>query len=292
MVVVVLMALVVAAPAGATNPSGDRQYRPISRLTDRVESEIALYESYEHGRKPAIPLPSGDTRSRIERKALRAAALIGRLRSQAHDALHILLDVSVEETVEGFGPSTTHDEVTRSLEAAGAAPSAIRSAEPVAADWIEFQGAIERLRAVVAPLSTERSCPIDGTTWFTNEWGADRSYERDHSGLDMHAAPGTPLLAVEDGVVIQASWHWLGGRQVYFQVDSTGDVYYYAHLDYWPKWLWTGTRLEAGDYLGLAGASGNADSSHLHLGWMPGSGAVDLDGLKNPYYLMFELCVP
>ncbi len=101
---------------------------------------------------------------------------------------------------------------------------------------------------------------------------------------------GTPLVAVEDGVVIQANWHYLGGRQVYVRADSTGDVYYYAHLEFWPRWLWTGTRLEAGDFLGLAGSSGNAVTPHLHLGWMPGSETVDLDNLQNAYFLMFELC--
>ena len=107
----------------------------------------------------------------------------------------------------------------------------------------------------------------------------------------MNAALGTPLVAVEDGVVIQANWHYLGGRQVYLRADSTGDVYYYAHLESWPKWLWTGTRLEAGDFLGLAGYSGNAVSSHLHLGWMPGSEVVELGNLQNAYSLMYELCL-
>ena len=88
---------------------------------------------------------------------------------------------------------------------------------------------------------------------------------------------GVPVRAIEDGVVVQASWHREGGRQIYIRADSTGDVYYYAHLDYWEKWIWTGTRVKAGDVMGRLGSSGNADSPHLHFGMYVGSTAV------NPY---------
>ena len=71
---------------------------------------------------------------------------------------------------------------------------------------------------------------------------------------------------------------------------ATGDVYYYAHLDYWEKWIWTGTRVRAGDVMGTLGSSGNADSPHLHFGWTPGSYRVDLENLQNPYPLLLEIC--
>jgi murein DD-endopeptidase MepM/ murein hydrolase activator NlpD len=176
------------------------------------------------------------------------------------------------------------------LEVSSLPSDSVWAAADLADEWAEFQAMVSRLRSLVEPASPERVCPVGGWTWFQNEWKVPRPWGRIHKGVDMHADFGAPLYAVEDGVVVQANWHYLGGRQVYLRADSTGDVYYYAHLEYWPRWLWTGTRLEAGDYLGLAGMSGNAISPHLHLGWMPGSGTVDLDNLQNPYYLMFELC--
>jgi murein DD-endopeptidase MepM/ murein hydrolase activator NlpD len=158
------------------------------------------------------------------------------------------------------------------------------------AEWLRLQDDIARLRVLVEPGLPARVCPVEGFTWFRDEWASARPWARIHKGVDMNTEFGQVLVAVEDGVVIQANWHRLGGRQVWFRGDSTGDVYYYAHLEYWPRWLWSGSRLEAGDYLGLAGTSGNADSPHLHFGWMPGSNDVDLDNLQNPYYLVYELC--
>ncbi len=67
-------------------------------------------------------------------------------------------------------------------------------------------------------------------------------------------------------------------------------MHFYAHLAYWEHWIWTGTRVEAGDVMGRLGSSGNADSPPVHFGWMPGSRRVDLDNLQNPYPLLSEIC--
>ena len=163
-------------------------------------------------------------------------------------------------------------------------------AESIAPDWLAFADALARLRAAAAGLGPVRVCPVLGETWFTNNWGDDRPGGRSHKGIDLMGTRGTPVQAIEDGVVVQASWHRQGGRQIYIRADSTGDVLYYAHLESWEKWIWTGTRVDAGDVIGTLGSSGNADSPTLHFGWMPGSGRVDLDNLENPYGLLLEIC--
>ena len=288
--VVILLAMFLALPAAADEPSGAKEAIPLPDLTAEAEAEFSFYEAAEVVGGGAVPLPGFDLAARIDARMVRADFFIGSLRARAHDTLHALLPEDVAHVVLGFGASFDSVEISAALDASDVPSASVWAAESIAADWIAFQAAVERLRILVEPDSPERVCPVDGYTHFRDEWQFARPWGRIHKGVDLHAERGTPLVAIEDGVVIQANWHYLGGRQVYIRADSTGDVYYYAHLDYWPKWLWTGTRLEAGDYLGLAGSSGNAHTSHLHLGWMPGSSVVDLDNLQNAYTLMYELC--
>lgn len=166
-----------------------------------------------------------------------------------------------------------------------------RTVAEVAADWARLMDVVTELRDLVADRAPERVCPVPGGWDFEDDWHDARPWGRIHKGTDFHAPIGTPLVAIEAGTVVQANWHWAGGRQIYIRADSTGDVYYYAHLDTWEKWIWTGTRVRPGDVIGTVGMSGNAHTPHLHFGWMPGSRVIDLDNLQNPYRLLVELCV-
>ena len=129
-----------------------------------------------------------------------------------------------------------------------------------------------------------RTCAVAGAHTFSNTWGAPRSGGRSHTGLDMVAAMGTPIVAVENGYVWSPNWHWAGGNGVYVRGDS-GDIYYYAHLQGYAPGLYDGQRVGVGQVIGYNGNSGNAAVPHLHLGWQPGGGS-----LRNPYELMVALC--
>jgi len=286
--VVFLCMFLLAGPAAASEPSGAEEVTPLEETIEAVEAEVAFYE--DAARFTEVSLPGVDLRSRVRGKTLRADETIGAFRASANDFLHATLPEDAAHFLFALDPGLDATEIAAALDASDLPSASVWAAASLAEDWARFRTGITRLRELVEAGSPERVCPVDGSTWFRDEWQFPRPWGRIHKGVDMHAEFGTPLLAVEDGVVIQANWHWLGGRQVYLRADSTGDVYYYAHLEFWPKWLWTGTRLEAGDYLGLAGSSGNAITPHLHLGWMPGSGTVELDNLQNAYALMFELC--
>jgi murein DD-endopeptidase MepM/ murein hydrolase activator NlpD len=168
---------------------------------------------------------------------------------------------------------------------------ASQTAGDVYDDWSRLTGLLGELRSAIDDRKPQRVCPVPGGWDFEDDWNDARPWGRVHKGTDFHAPLGTPLVAIEAGTVVQANWHWAGGRQIYIRADATDDVYYYAHLDFWEPWIWTGTRVEAGDVIGTVGWSGNATTPHLHFGWMPGSGSVDLDNLQNPYRLLVELCV-
>ncbi|HSM02387.1 MAG TPA: peptidoglycan DD-metalloendopeptidase family protein [Acidimicrobiia bacterium] len=138
---------------------------------------------------------------------------------------------------------------------------------------------------IVLPQSpTGMACPVDGATTFTDSWGAPRSGGRTHKGVDMLAAYGTPLVAIESGYIWSPNWHSDGGLGLYIRGDS-GDVWYYAHLSAYVSGLVDGLRVEVGQRVGYVGTSGNANVPHLHLGWQPDGGAY-----ANPYPIVLELC--
>jgi murein DD-endopeptidase MepM/ murein hydrolase activator NlpD len=91
--------------------------------------------------------------------------------------------------------------------------------------------------------------------------------ERRHEALDIMAAKGTPVLAVEDGRVAKLFTSKQGGLTIY-QFDPTETyAYYYAHLDHYADGLKEGDVLRRGQVIGYVGVTGNAapDGPHLHF---------------------------
>lgn len=127
------------------------------------------------------------------------------------------------------------------------------------------------------------SCPVAGFTTFTDTFGAPRSGGRVHLGVDMMAARGTPVVAIESGTV-RLHMSWLGGISIFLRGDS-GDEYFYTHLDGWAGGLSSGEWVAGGQLIGYVGSTGNAGTPHLHFEFHPGGG-----GAVNPYPLAASLC--
>jgi len=134
------------------------------------------------------------------------------------------------------------------------------------------------------PPAGTRVCPVDGAVTFRDSWGEPRPGNRTHTGTDMMAATGTPLVAIENGYIWYMSWHYAGGNGLYIQAD-TGDRWYYAHMDGYASGIRTGVRVSAGQLVGYVGSTGNASVPHLHIGYLPGGAYY-----ANPYPIMAEEC--
>lgn len=285
--VVLFLAVAIAMPSVAAAGETDAPEPPppasLEELTRLVDDYIA---ELTH-----VPL-FGIADRAARRHAMIAGVdlFIGSIRAAAIRYVDTRVPEPVRTVINALPGASSLSDVVDAVNGASADPVSTWVGQETGVELVELRAALDRLRALVADRAPERVCPVEGPVLFTNDWGDGRPGERTHKGNDLHAPLRTPLVAIEDGVVVRANYHYAGGRQIYFRADSTGDVYYYAHLDYWAKWIWTGTRVEAGDVIGLLGRSGNADVAHLHFGWMPASGNVDLENLQNPYPLLLEIC--
>ncbi len=95
---------------------------------------------------------------------------------------------------------------------------------------------------------------------------------RPHQGVDIYAKPGTSVLAVEDGKVLDAGYDKDGyGHWVKIEFEKNGKKHYafYAHLSE-PANVSRGDAVSAGQIIGSSGDSGNAKGmtgadAHLHF---------------------------
>ncbi|MDM0010563.1 M23 family metallopeptidase [Variovorax sp. J22G73] len=108
--------------------------------------------------------------------------------------------------------------------------------------------------------------PVDGVhPSVLQDTFADGRTEGPHEALDIMAARGTPVRAVDDGTLAKLFHSVPGGLTVY-QFDPTGQLsYYYAHLDRYADGLHEGMALKRGDLIGYVGSTGNASPSAPHL---------------------------
>ena len=118
-----------------------------------------------------------------------------------------------------------------------------------------------RMRGLVLPVPTVPASRLSDTYSQARAAGAP------HEALDIMAPRGTPVLAVEDGLVAKLFLSKPGGITLY-QFDPAGEyAYYYAHLDGYAGGIAEGASLRKGQVIGYVGSTGNAspDAPHLHF---------------------------
>ncbi len=111
------------------------------------------------------------------------------------------------------------------------------------------------------------------------DFGNSRSYgfARKHLGNDIMGSLGTPIVAVEGGVVEAMGWNQYGGWRIGIRSFDSKRYYYYAHLQKdtpFAPGLEQGDFVQAGDLLGFMGRTGystienvnNMTAVHLHFG--------------------------
>lgn len=112
-----------------------------------------------------------------------------------------------------------------------------------------------------------------------DDFGNSRSYgfKRTHLGNDLMGSIGTPIVAVESGVIEHLGWNQYGGWRIGIRSFDSKRYYYYAHLRKnhpYNQGLEEGMTVKAGDVIGYLGMTGysikenvnNINIPHLHFG--------------------------
>ncbi len=95
--------------------------------------------------------------------------------------------------------------------------------------------------------------------WRTHPLSGTRRF---HSGLDLAAPAGSPVVATGSGTVISAGWNGGYGNAVIIQHSDTQQTLY-GHLS--KISVQAGETIAQGNVIGLVGSTGNSTGPHLHF---------------------------
>jgi len=93
-----------------------------------------------------------------------------------------------------------------------------------------------------------------------------------HSGVDLKAEKGTPIKAVNNGIVAFTGDHFFTGQTVVMD-HGVGIQSMYFHLE--KILVQQGRMMEKGQVIGLVGSTGRAMGPHLHLGMRINGARID-----------------
>ncbi|MGP4085961.1 M23 family metallopeptidase [Streptomyces sp. KR55] len=216
--------------------------------------------------------------SRMQRTTARAAGVaaltttgvVGTLAAPA-----LAAEPALEQT--GLLPVVTiGDSVADQIDAQAAAQQ--QAAEEAAAEKAAEAAAEKRAeeRAKEAREAKERAAreaerkrlntyvlPITGSYVSTGyQSGGSLWSSGSHTGVDFHAASGTPVHAVGSGTVVEAGWGGAYGNQVVIKMND-GTYTQYGHLS--SIAVSVGQTVTPGQQIALSGATGNVTGAHLHF---------------------------
>lgn len=141
----------------------------------------------------------------------------------------------------------------------------------------EFLGEYETENGMKYGLKVKH--PVKGYYGDCDDFGSERSYgfKRKHLGHDFMTSVGTPVAAMESGIVETLGWNRYGGWRIGIRSFDGKRYYYYAHLRKGKPYadgLCEGQTVNAGQTIGYVGQTGysfkedtnNIQTPHLHFG--------------------------
>jgi murein DD-endopeptidase MepM/ murein hydrolase activator NlpD len=117
------------------------------------------------------------------------------------------------------------------------------------------------------PLSV---APVSGT--ISSDYGVPRKISDTHRGVDIFAPIGTPIRAIERGVIIRSAFLQDYGNTVEIGHGKNWTTLH-AHLT--RRIVRVGDIVRKGQIIGFLGETGNATGPHLHLEVRLGGKPID-----------------
>jgi len=137
----------------------------------------------------------------------------------------------------------------------------------------------------------------------SDDFGNSRSYgfRRPHLGHDMFGSVGTPVTAVEGGVITEMGWNKYGGWRIGVRSFDGLRYYYYAHLRKdkpYGENIKKGDTVAAGQVVGYLGVTGYSNKEnvnmsgkpHLHFGMQLIFDKSQEDGNGEIWIDVYQLC--
>ncbi|WP_055532368.1 M23 family metallopeptidase [Streptomyces graminilatus] len=212
-----------------------------TRTTARAAGVAALATTGVVG---TLAAPALATESASEQTGLTPVISIGETLAEQIDAQAVAQEEAAEKAAEERAVAAAQKEaVERVKEARAAEARAAREAER------------KRLFAYVAPIAgsyISTGYQAGGGIWSSGS----------HTGVDFHAAAGTPVQAVGSGVVVEAGWGGSYGNNIVIKMID-GTYTQYGHLSFIN--VSVGQTVAPGQQIGLSGATGNVTGAHLHF---------------------------
>ncbi|MFF0627767.1 M23 family metallopeptidase [Streptomyces sp. NPDC004296] len=151
---------------------------------------------------------------------------------------------------------------------AKAEAEAVRLAE-VAKKKAEKKVEEERAAKVRAAREAERKrlntfvAPVTGSYVSTGYKASSGLWSSgSHTGIDFHAASGTPVHAVGSGTIVEAGWGGAYGNNIVIRMND-GTYTQYGHLS--SIGVTVGQAVTPGQQIALSGNTGNTTGPHLHF---------------------------
>jgi len=112
---------------------------------------------------------------------------------------------------------------------------------------------------------TELSLPVTGR--LSSPFGLRRYFNeqarKPHSGVDIAAPTGTPILAPADGIITRTGSYFFNGNTLFID-HGQGLVTMYCHME--TMLVKEGAEIKRGEQIGTIGSTGRATGPHLHWG--------------------------
>jgi len=113
------------------------------------------------------------------------------------------------------------------------------------------------LQPFVIPVSGRVSTPFGVKRILNNK------PRNSHTGVDLSAPRGTPVIASSDGIVMLTGDHFFSGKTVFID-HGVGIISMYFHLS--EIHVAPGDAVRGGQKIGLVGSTGRSTGPHLHWG--------------------------